>query len=393
MSKTSLAPQRRKPISPQVLRQLHEYYGGKRCVVLNEPMSVDWHHLDDDDTNSTFENLVPLSRDFNLNLRDVRDHPDTPLDPRLDPEILLARARLHFAAWEPALAYGAARLAKFIASQYLHWEIERLAGLLSAVLYFVRTRTNYHLIQDVIMRDLMPAATSGRLSARSRGAILRELANLLADHGYANEALQLYCIVDVLQPVNPSDARDLAAFLRRKYMAFGAASGWSHQREAEAAYRDALAMDGGENLKVSVANSRAWTYLDSGDAHRAYETLHPLFVRYRRTVFSPTGAPKPVNVTAWNIAELMHGFAIASFAAKGKAGLALGRQAFRNSTRLFTQCGLRPYVVRSGYLDVDANVRGQYEYLEHEKLPSRGPLPTQLAKLINMLSQKLSEDP
>lgn len=87
MEASTARPTRKKATS-LVEKRLHAYYGGKRCVVIRQLGDVDWHHLDDDIQNSTFVNLVPLGRDFNLNLRDLRKRTDTPLLPRLDPDNL-----------------------------------------------------------------------------------------------------------------------------------------------------------------------------------------------------------------------------------------------------------------------------------------------------------------
>lgn len=369
----------RKKNSSSVEKRLHAYYGGKRCVVLGQPGNVHWHHLDDDIQRSTFVNQVPLSNDFNLNLRDVREKTDTPLLPRLDPDNLLKRASLHFADWEIALAYGSARLGTFVAAQYLQWVPDRRVPLIAATLYYARNRTDYDLILDVFERDLNPAIITGELSRHSKAIILRELASLFTEHGHAKEAVELYQWVDILQPIaEVTNPREFGALLRRRYMTLGAANGWLRQREAEVAYQHALATDPSENLAVSVANSRAWTYLDLNRFDKAYDALHPLFEKYRHKAFSPVDSLAPVDVTVWNIAELMHGFSLASMGARGKRGLLAGGEAFRKAAEAYRNCGLRPYIVREGFLTLGSQMRARYADLEGITLPLREPLPAAL---------------
>jgi tetratricopeptide (TPR) repeat protein len=160
-------------------------------------------------------------------------------------------------------------------------------------------------------------------------------------------------------------------------MTSGAANGWVRQDEAELAYQDALAADPSENLAASVANSLAWTYLDLGDFRKAYDTLYPLFDKYRDKAFSPTGNLNPVNVTVWNIAEIMHTFSVTALKARGECGLPLGREAFRKAVEAYRHCGLRAYVVREGFLSIGAEIRARYA--EHESIiPVRAPLTPEL---------------
>ena len=318
--------------SSEVERGLHGYYSGKRCVVVGRTGNVHWHHLDDKAHHSHFVNFVPLSHDFNINLRDVRKSADSPLSPKLNPDNLLKLAALHFAGWEIALAYGAARLGVFVATQYLQWNVNRVVPLIVAALYYARNRTNYDLILDVFRRDLEPVIAAGGLSRRSQASILRELASLFTEHGHPKEAVELYNLLDILEPISQVDsAREFGALLRRRYMTSGAANGWVRQGEAESAYQHALTTDPSENLAASVANSRAWTYLDLDNFEKAYDTLYPLFKKYRGKAFSPIGTLNPVDVTVWNIAEVMHAFSVAALKARGENGLALGREAFRKA--------------------------------------------------------------
>ena len=91
-------------------RLLESYYGGKQCVVTKSD-HAEYHHLDDDDSNSTFVNLIPLASTFNCPiLRDARTRQRkslvVTLPAELDPNNLLRRAHLHFAQWDIALAYA-----------------------------------------------------------------------------------------------------------------------------------------------------------------------------------------------------------------------------------------------------------------------------------------------
>jgi tetratricopeptide (TPR) repeat protein len=358
-------------------------------VVVGQGWNVDWHHLDDDVTHSSFVNLVPLGRDFNLNLRDLRKRPDTPLRPDLNPDNLLRRAALHFSHWEIALACGAARLSTFVGRLYLQWSADRQVPSVVATLYYARNRTDYDLIADLLTRDLSPLIDLGSLSRRSQASILKELASLFTEHGHAKEAVELYELVDNLLPIAEVDSpREFGALLRRRFMTAGAASGWSNQREAEAGYKHALESDPSENLAASVGNSRAWTYIDQREFGQAYDVLLPLFQKYRHKAFTPGGALEPVDVTIWNIAEIMHGFSVAAFGAHGRKGLALGREAFRKAAEAYHQYGLRPYVVREGFLSPTSPIRMRYTSLENLSFPSRESLPLDLYDQAIMLARR-----
>src|SRR4051812_45921413 len=115
----------RKRLSLRIARRLETYFGEKRCVVSGTE-HAEYHHLDEDDTNTTFVNLVPLGATFNSPvLRDAKKvSPNLLIRAELNPNTLLHTAHKHFSVWNVPAAYGCARLAYFIAKLYLAMDAE-----------------------------------------------------------------------------------------------------------------------------------------------------------------------------------------------------------------------------------------------------------------------------
>ena len=100
---------RRVKVPNTIKRQLASFYEGAvdarlKCVVTQEDINVEIHHLDEDRSNSRCEyNLVPLSSGFNTNI-DRRDHQE--FDPRLTTTGLSTRSGYYYSRGEYAYGYG-----------------------------------------------------------------------------------------------------------------------------------------------------------------------------------------------------------------------------------------------------------------------------------------------
>jgi hypothetical protein len=75
---------KRRRISDALERQLTKFYGGKRCVVTgvteDTGVAIDWAHLDEDRSNTTFDNVVPLSSGFNRIQQTWTNHKERGID-------------------------------------------------------------------------------------------------------------------------------------------------------------------------------------------------------------------------------------------------------------------------------------------------------------------------
>ena len=189
----------RQKLSKNVERELERYYGGKRCIVTKNK-SCEYHHIDDDDTNTSFVNLVPLMSTFNSpKLRDARkkQKKSNPvvLPAQLDPEALITQADLHFKQWDIALAYGCARLAYFIGINYLGMNVESCLPYSCAAMYFARHSCNDDLIRDILKRDFMPIANTGQVASGMRTLMIKEIAGIYSEKARYKESLGLYRLI------------------------------------------------------------------------------------------------------------------------------------------------------------------------------------------------------
>src|SRR4051794_32579046 len=113
----------RQKISNTVEQRLLAFFRTKRCVVTGDE-NAEWHHLDDDPTNSVFENILPLGSNLNSPaLRDARLRADKgnlgALNGQLAPRSLIQTAAWWFNVnWKTANAYACARLAFHVADRY-----------------------------------------------------------------------------------------------------------------------------------------------------------------------------------------------------------------------------------------------------------------------------------
>ena len=277
---------KRQKLSAEVEQKLERYYGGRRCVVTKNSV-CEYHHIDDDASNTTFVNLLPLASD--LNCPELRDAHVAAVKGRdfillavLQPEYLMHQADLHFANWDISLAYGCARLASFIGKNYYRSGAENYLRFACAAMYFARHTANYELIRDILEREFLPIVESGPISSRMRDLMFQELGGIHSEHGENRKSAQLYDLIS--NAVAKSDfyytAGKKAALLRRKATADIAENGLTSL--SSSLLEDAKnTHPNSENLTASIANTRAWDRLSVGDYLGAMEILENLYEIYK----------------------------------------------------------------------------------------------------------------
>lgn len=341
----------RQSLSRSVKRQLWNYYGGKRCVVTKSE-NAEFHHIDEDNSNTSFVNLVPVSSTINSpKLRDAqrrsRNSQPVLLAGALAPDALIHQANVHFAEWEVSLSYGCARLAYFIGIKYLSMDEESCLPYSCAAMYFARHTANHALIRDILQRDFTPIAQRGRVSTRMHALIIQELAGIYSEHGQHTKSLRLYQLIpDSVAATSEMTAAKFSALLRRKATAIMA----EHGPNATASSLLKEARDTSphsENLTSSIANTLAWHRLAIRDYRGAMDVLESLHDHYANMIFNPNDEPEPIAITEWNAAEVFHNYAIAA-AHLGGRYKKRSDQAMAHAAKLYQRHGTFPFPIREG---------------------------------------------
>ena len=204
----------RKRLSKNLLRQLNAFYGGRRCVITDSPNNTDWHHLDDNPSNSIFPNLIPLSRDYNSTLELYRRYQQSisvwkGTHPLLTPQFLLIYSNYHFRAGQVQLAYGCSRLAGWLIKLYpaLHSpEIDIFDCILQA-LSCARHAASPVLILDIINRDVISILQKRKASLYNRIRLEQEFASLFQEYGLMARASELFEQTRLTIKLLPPDQR------------------------------------------------------------------------------------------------------------------------------------------------------------------------------------------
>jgi hypothetical protein len=383
----------RQKLSDETALQLGRYYGGKRCVV-TKTTSSHYHHLDDDDSNTSFVNLIPLASNYNCPvLRDARIRRNkmqaVVLPADLHPDALNYQASLHFARWDIALGYGCARLAYFVAKNYLGMDVDSSIEYSCSAMYSARHTANYDLIHDILLRDFIPIVESRRVSARTREFLIQEVAGLSSDHGHHKRALRLY----QLNPYSKKaasrhiNAERHAAILRRRAIAVIAERGAN--ATSRSLLRDAReANPNSENLTAGLINTQAWECLSHQDYPGAHELLEEFYHRYVHWIFTREDVIQPITITAWNAAEVFHNYAIAA-AHLGPRYKARSDRALDCAARLYNHCGTFPFALRSGLWIPERRI---YHDALGRGVEIRGAprLPARIDRLIENVASKLA---
>lgn len=150
------------PREAKTVRALRAFYGGKRCVVTSGVGStIDYHHLDEDSKNWTFENVVPLERGLNGAIETDRSgsRPGIKKWGRALPENLSSRSLLrvvqrHLDSGYYPGAYGCSRLSSFIAC-YHERDFETSVDSATQAIYSARPTGHLCLADDSLNRNIL----------------------------------------------------------------------------------------------------------------------------------------------------------------------------------------------------------------------------------------------
>ena len=257
--------------SPKLADALGAYYQYE-CVVTGSTR-YEFHHLDDDNSNTTFANLIPLDGDMNIRLRDMANEakkggPVVPVGV-LASKTLLAHADFCASIWKTGSAHGAARLAGFAARYQKNWEDSVM--LSCEAVYHARHRLSYELIEDTLQRSILPEIFRP-LPPEIVFRLCREIGGIYAEHGQNAESLEVY---QKTSGVKLDSTSAMAAFLRRQATTEAALAGTIGIAEAMMKQADRLNV-GDINHIASMANSYAWILIASDRPRKALERIEPI---------------------------------------------------------------------------------------------------------------------
>lgn len=172
---------RKRPTKKQ-RQELFDFYG-VRCVARGEmnENELDVAHIDDDHTNTVFENLLPLCKNLNGALNDSKGRwkPDMPND--LFPAQLANKAWTCFRDGAFPASYGCYRLASELALKRLG-DISRALDCLSSCIAALRPIGNERLLHHVmLLTPNVMANSADRIDPFWKGEFLSQLGLVLCD--------------------------------------------------------------------------------------------------------------------------------------------------------------------------------------------------------------------
>ena len=300
---------KRVEVSNALLRKLKLFYKDKRCVLTKSIFNVDWHHLDENHANTCFQNLIPLSRDYNNLLEQYRRIEKNKYndwygyDPSFSPESMVFTSRHFYMQGEVALAYGCARLASWLVrlypsifGRYKNHLIYSLEAMKSA-----RHSGEQELIKDIIGRDFIPYIDKFRIAEKLQ--LLEEAASIFQEYGDYVNAKEIFDILNTkYKTYIKRDALETQIRLLRR-------SAILHLQEHDKLL-DALAMlkmardnNGASdtNRLAGIINSTAWTYMSLEQVDKAIESLDEVMER----AFKSDGLHNSLFVGPWNAFETL----------------------------------------------------------------------------------------
>ena len=303
--------QKRKKLNKKIYRQLIEFFNGIRCVISSSIENCDWHHLDDNPGNTTFSNLVPISRDYNNKLENYRRYQLNGgiwkgYDEFLAPESLLLLSRRYFRFGEIAQAYGCSRIATWLIKNYpsifnKHDSVnEDYLYCVLQTLSCARHAASPILIEDIIFRDLNSVVIDGITNPAMRIQLGLELAALLQEYGYFQDADEVFCLLeDAIKRHRYSRDLFLGRLWRRvALLKVASSTNLIHAGELlEEA--DKLVSQPSANLHVGVVNAQAWRSLSKGNPIEAIDMELPVI----KKIFLSNGNFNRDLVAPWNALE------------------------------------------------------------------------------------------
>lgn len=268
---------------------------------------VEWAHLDDCRSNTTFENLVPLCREYNLRMERYRSLGG--VDPLFSPSVLLATGQRHFLRSDAPLAYGTSRLACFLFANYPRlFPFSRGTVPLALVQASSSARHSnaWRLVLDTLNRSwrwVLVARRRRLLEARDNARLLAECVSILHDMGHAKDASRIsqelrrrfrkrpYSGLDEDLIILKAIRRSAIIELTRRQPARAV----QRLREMYASERKHLTRD----TQLSLSNVSAWADIATGRSAQARAELE----RGEELAFDRSGRLREYQVSPWNAVE------------------------------------------------------------------------------------------
>lgn len=300
----------RKNPGPTLERDLLRFFHGKQCVITADD-GADWHHLDENNANTEFVNLIPLKHELNvilggLDRRKVTEVWSARLE--LKPDYLIYTAMTHYYKWRVWLAYGCARMAVFIGKKYAKSPSIDLASYAQRCLWYSRHRSEQRLFEDVLRRDLLPIVDANALGTINVVSVVHECASLLSEFGKPDLAEQALDRLDTAAPgwrLHMAQYQPrLSGILRREALVnFGRAG----NADITAGLLRDSADAAGQDLagRVGAANATAWTHFVRGEHAKAAESLDPFLDGCLDQMVNGPSSVRPIAIPLAMAAELV----------------------------------------------------------------------------------------
>jgi hypothetical protein len=330
----------RKKIPDGTRQDVFRFYG-RECVVSGKATDS-LHHLDGNNANPIFENLVPVQLDLHGPLRLPTDRPGSDIsnDGELDPERLQRIAREHYRQGETTRAFGCARLAHAMRHYYrlpLHPNDELL--FLAEALHYLRRclirnpEKGYGLLKYVLGKQVKPTLKARPpLSVMTVLILLEEMGAWLNEFGACETAEPILLAAQervegpkrlVVSPPSQSGMLRQLAFCRIY-------SG-TDLNLAERALDQANDCDDSRQNKIGIVNARTTLSIARGDAVGALDTVLPSIRKVNRELAGGVGHPEDIDCRYENYLALLSG----KLFARAVADQTHGNPAFDDSVREF----------------------------------------------------------
>jgi hypothetical protein len=294
--------EKRQKISRPLEQRLKNYFDGKRCVITGaiekNGLSINWAHLDEDPSNTTFSNIIPLSSGFNLTQEEWRRNKEAQIGwfnrtISLKSNYLSYQSLVQFRSGLPALAYGCSRLGKVLAIKYQK-EFEASVGdvweFFCKCLYYLPYRMDYELLESVLVDLNKYIDLQLNCPNALRASLLQAIANLYQDNGQWNEADEIYKTLHFENQIAPNM---LASICRRQ--AIGSVF-LNSATDSNYLFEKAIELNGDFDFQTSINIAKAWQNLKDQSPKTALLTLERYNEIFKNPKIEPIEILSPHNI-------------------------------------------------------------------------------------------------
>jgi hypothetical protein len=227
------------------------------------------------------------------------------------------------------------------------------------------------------------------LEPTAKAIIAQEIAGILSEHGRFREARALYEEIQTLFPSGLSSMSQTryAAFVRRRANSLIAERGLTP--DADSLLSDAVqAIPGDANIRAGSSNSRAWAYLSERKYGVAMEVLAPLYDKYEKLIFKTEQEPTPINISAWNAAEIFHSYAVAAYHLRENSKGSIA--ALKKASNLYGLYQMKTFTLREGFWDQESALHRMIATQGLAEIPMMSALPADIFQDILHLGRLLT---